>query len=110
MGREKNRQEKPMQPPISIPCGLCLREFPRKKLTKHHCLPKSKGGTTDDIELLCGQCHGMIHATYENNTLARQLASLVELRVAPELQPFLAWVRKQPATSRSKNIRRKRRL
>ena len=39
-------------------CGLCGRGFARSGLTKHHCLPKSRGGTSDDVELICGQCHG----------------------------------------------------
>src|SRR5262245_28700449 len=39
-----------------IPCGLCGRGFPDKGwLTKHHCLPKSKGGTSDDVALICSQ-------------------------------------------------------
>ena len=93
-----------------ILCSLCLRVFERHQLSKHHCLPKSKGGTNDDIELLCGMCHGYVHATYTNNTLARQYATINELRMAPEVQPFLRWVRKQAPTCRTRNARRKRRI
>ena len=52
------------------PCRLCDRPFPPDRLTKHHCKPKSKGGTVDDVELVCSQCHGMVHATFTNATLA----------------------------------------
>jgi hypothetical protein len=93
-----------------IPCGLCGRGFARDRLTKHHCLPRSKGGTMEDVELLCGQCHGMIHATYTNGTLAGAYATLAELRQAPELQPYIRWVRKQPATRRTRNAPRRRKL
>jgi 5-methylcytosine-specific restriction enzyme A len=40
------------------PCCLCGRGFARGQLTKHHCLPKEKGGTQEDVEMLCPQCHG----------------------------------------------------
>ena len=93
-----------------IPCGLCGRSFDRDRLTKHHCLPRSKGGTSEDVELICSQCHSMIHATYTNKTLSAVYATLDELRRAPELAPFIRWVRKQPATRRTRNAPRRRKL
>jgi hypothetical protein len=77
---------------------LCDRIFEPQRLTKHHCLPKSKGGTVADVALICSQCHGMIHATLE------------QLRAAPELAPFLRWVRKQPASRKKRNKPRRRKL
>ncbi|VTR97854.1 HNH endonuclease [Tuwongella immobilis] len=88
-------------------CALCLRVVPERLLTKHHCLPKSKGGTTEHIALLCGMCHSMVHTTFENRTLAREYASVEDLREAAELQPFLKWVRKQPATRKTKHAPRR---
>ncbi len=99
-----------MREPETIPCGLCLRSFTRDRLTKHHCLPKSRGGTHEDVELLCGQCHGMVHATFTNPTLEALYPTLRLLGDAPELEPYLRWVRKQPATRRTKNAPRRRRL
>jgi hypothetical protein len=93
-----------------IECRLCNRLFPRKSLTEHHCRPKEMGGTRTDIEMLCGQCHGMVHATYTNETLAALYPTLGRLRLAPELQPYLKWVRKQPASRRTRNQPRRRRL
>lgn len=93
-----------------LPCGLCGRAFERKALTKHHCLPKSRGGTSEDVELICGQCHSMIHCTYENVTLEKRYATLEELRQAPELQNYIRWVRKQPSTRRTRNAPRRRKL
>src|SRR5262249_15109992 len=74
---------------VSLLCGLCGRPFPREQLTKHHCLPKAKGGTVDHVELLCRPCHGMIHATFTNQTLAALYPSIEQLRTAPELAKFL---------------------
>lgn len=94
----------------TIPCGLCGREFDRSRLTKHHCLPKAKGGTQEHVELLCSQCHSMVHVTYTNTTLAAIYPSIEELRMAPELAGYLRWVRKQPASRKKKNKRRRHRL
>jgi hypothetical protein len=98
-----------MNPP-TVSCRLCHRPFERKGLTKHHCLPRQKGGDVDDVELLCGQCHGMVHATYTNATLAALYPTIDKLRLAPELAPYLKWVRKQPPTRRKANRPRKRRI
>ena len=93
-----------------VPCELCGRPFPDDRLTKHHCKPKSKGGTADDVELICSQCHGMIHATFTNATLAALYPTIEQLRVAPELAAFLKWVRKQPPTRKKRNKSRRRKV
>lgn len=93
-----------------MPCQLCGRSFARAGLTRHHCLPKSEGGTEDHVELICGQCHSMVHATFTNATLAKVYPTVEELRKAPELVAFIKWVRKQPATRRTRNEPRKRKV
>ncbi len=92
------------------PCSLCGRSFTRGQLTKHHCLPKEKGGTQEDVEILCPQCHGMVHATYTNATLAALYPTIAQLRQAPELEKFLRWVRKQPPSRRKRNHPRRRKI
>jgi hypothetical protein len=52
----------------------------------------------------------MIHATYTNATLAGVYATLEELRQAPDLAPFLRWVRKQPPSRRKRNHSRRRKI
>jgi hypothetical protein len=94
----------------TIPCGLCGRPFVRGQLTRHHCLPRAEGGTTEDVELLCPQCHGVVHSTYTNETLAALYPTLARLRHAPELAGFLRWVRKQAPTRRTRNKPRRRKL
>ena len=94
----------------STPCALCGRAFENARLTKHHCLPRQKGGATEHVELICSQCHGMVHATYSNETLAKIYPSIDALRRAPELAGFLIWARKQPATRRTRNKPRRRKL
>jgi hypothetical protein len=96
--------------PLPIPCGLCLRGFDRDGLTKHHLLPKSRGGKEEHVELLCSQCHGMVHATFTNRTLAVGYTTIDELRTCPELAPFIKWVRKQPPGRKKRNKARRRKL
>jgi 5-methylcytosine-specific restriction enzyme A len=96
--------------PEPTPCGLCERPFGPRELTRHHCRPKSRGGTQDDVELICSQCHGMVHATFTNETLAAVYPTLPRLREAPELESYLKWVRKQSPTRRKRNRTRRRRI
>jgi hypothetical protein len=97
--------------PIPIrPCALCERPFPADRLTRHHCKPRAKGGTADDVEMVCSQCHGMVHATFTNNTLAALYQTIEQLRLAPELGPFLRWVRKQSPSRRKKDKERRRKV
>jgi hypothetical protein len=91
-----------------VPCAA--GRYPRAGLTKHHCLPRQKGGTQEDVELICSQCHGMVHATYTNGTLADLYPSIAQLRKAPELASYLRWVRKQPPSRRKRNHERRRRI
>jgi hypothetical protein len=94
----------------TVPCSLCGRPFDRARLTRHHCLPRARGGTAEDVELLCPQCHGMVHTTYTNRTLAALYPTIDRLRRAPEMQAYVRWVRKQPPSRRTRIARRRRRL
>jgi 5-methylcytosine-specific restriction enzyme A len=96
--------------PETQPCALCGRAFELGRLTKHHCLPREKGGTREHVELICRQCHGMVHATYTNETLAAFYPGIDQLRRAPDLVPYLKWVRKQPASRVKRNRTRRRRI
>src|SRR5262245_32995634 len=96
--------------PEQMSCGLCGREFPRRDLTKHHCLPREEGGTADHVALICRQCHGMVHATFTNATLAALYPTIAKLRAAPELAGYVKWARKQPSSRRKRNAPRRRKL
>jgi 5-methylcytosine-specific restriction endonuclease McrA len=93
-----------------IPCAFCGQPFLERELTRHHCKPRSRGGSHHDIALLCRQCHGMVHATYTNQTLSALYPTILKLRDAPELASFLKWVRKQPSSRRKVNKARTRKL
>jgi hypothetical protein len=73
-------------------------------------LPRQKGGTVEHVEMICSQCHGMIHATYTNATLAQLYPTIEQLRAAPELAAFLKWVRKQAPSRKKRYISRRRKI
>lgn len=78
-------------------CQLCQR--PISDLTEHHLIPrqytkrrKLDPGPTVQI---CRPCHKHIHTLFSNHTLARELNTLDKLQSHPQMQSFLAWIRKQ---------------
>ncbi len=77
-------------------CGLCERRVPR--VTSHHLVPKSRGGkeTVD----ACPDCHGMIHAVFENKHLAASLNTVDDLKADSEFASYLKWIKKRPADRR----------
>ena len=76
-------------------CALCERHVPRHLITQHHLTPKQKGGKAEHRTPLCKPCHKQLHATWSNAELARLYDRIDLLREAPQLQPFLKWIRKQ---------------
>lgn len=98
-----------------IPCELCKRVTPL--VTIHHLIPrgthskrvKRKYGdecTTRKV-LLCVACHRQVHYLFSNKELENELNSLELLRVNPDIQKYLKWIRnKDPNFLPSKGIRR----
>ncbi|MFC4427493.1 HNH endonuclease [Deinococcus navajonensis] len=90
-------------PPEPEPrCGLCQRAVP--SLTEHHLIPRSQGRRRGmavaslPTVMLCGPCHKFLHRTFTNAELASEYQDLEALRTHPDVQKFVAWLRKQPAT------------
>lgn len=104
----------PRREPELILCTLCGRQVPRAIITEHHLVPRQKGGTEEHKVPMCRPCHGHIHATYDNHTLAAALNSLDALRRDPAILKFIKFIRKQDAASvfrsdfASRRSRRKR--
>ncbi|WP_066426851.1 HNH endonuclease [Anabaena sp. 4-3] len=83
-------------------CELCERKM--ADLTVHHLVPrqntkrkKQDPGPTVDI---CSACHRQIHALFDNKQLAKEFNTLDKLKQQPQMQKFLAWVRKQDPDKR----------
>ncbi|KKB08308.1 restriction endonuclease [Devosia chinhatensis] len=79
-------------------CPLCERPIPpHAKSSRHHLVPRLKGGTNKGTVRLHQICHSAIHARFSEAELARHLADVEILRADPELAAFIDWVRTKPA-------------
>lgn len=79
------------------PCPLCGRPIPPgARQSRHHLVPKLKGGARGETVRLHQVCHAAIHARYAEAEIARRLADVESLRGDPEIARFLAWVRTKP--------------
>lgn len=95
-------------------CPLCLRPIPKgARASRHHLVPRLKGGTNKGTVLLHQICHSAIHARFSEAELARQLNEIALLRTHPLMADFLAWVAGRPpdfhASTRIKGGGRRRR-
>ncbi len=78
-------------------CPLCDRPIPAEvKQSRHHLVPKLKGGKGGPTVLLHHICHREIHATLTEAELARDYNTITALRAHPRLEKFIRWVRKRP--------------
>lgn len=90
-----------------MPCELCDR--PVLDLTEHHLVPRqyTKRRRLDPgpTAMLCRPCHKQIHTLFDNHTLAQDLNTLDKLSAHPQMQVFLAWVRKQRPDKKIRSFR-----
>ena len=78
-------------------CPLCGRPIPpHAKSSRHHLVPKLKGGAKLETVHLHQLCHSAIHARYSEAELARRLSDVDSLKADPALAAFLAWVGTKP--------------
>ena len=74
-------------------CGRPLIQGP--SVDVHHWVPRSRGGRlADPVHKIC---HRMIHRLFDEAALATAYDTPERLRAHPEMQRFLAWVRRKPA-------------
>ncbi len=84
-------------------CLLCDRPIPPDCESKHHLVPKLKGGKHGPIAILHEICHGKIHSVFTEAELARSYCSVELLLEHEEIEKFVKWVRKRPPEYRSSN-------
>jgi len=78
-------------------CLLCGRPIPAGvPQSRHHLVPRLRGGKGSETVLLHQICHKEIHATLTETELARAYSSAEALRGHPHLAKFAAWVAKRP--------------
>ncbi|MDX2099266.1 MAG: HNH endonuclease [Leptolyngbyaceae cyanobacterium bins.59] len=78
-------------------CELCDRAV--EDLTLHHLVPrqktKRKNQDPSPTITICSACHRQIHSLFNNTRLANELDSPEKLKAEPQMERFIAWVRKQ---------------
>lgn len=92
-------------------CPLCHRPIPPDvPQSRHHLIPRLKGGKGGETVLLHQICHKEIHASLTEAELARDYNTPEALRAHPRLAGFIRWVATRPPgfTSRSTGNRRGR--
>lgn len=78
-------------------CPLCLRPIPSGvPQSRHHLVPRLKGGKGGQTVLMHAICHREVHAAISETDLAREYATPEALRAHPRLARFAAWVAKRP--------------
>lgn len=101
MGRRARRQAeidrfRTLQVDRESRCVLCLHEYSPAELTRHHVVPKCRGGT--DTVPLCRPCHRQVHALFTERELEREYGTVELLESAEALQPFLRFIRRRKPT------------
>ncbi|RFP90870.1 HNH endonuclease [Rhodobacteraceae bacterium 63075] len=90
-------------------CPLCGRPIPPDvPQSRHHLVPRLRGGKGGETVLLHQICHNEIHATLSETELAREFNTPDALRAHPRLAKFLRWVAKRPPGFRSKTPGKRR--
>lgn len=84
-------------------CPLCRRPIPRGvPQSRHHLVPKLKGGKGGETVLLHAICHAEIHASLTEAELAASYCTVEALRGHPRIARFVDWVAKRPPAFRSR--------
>ena len=91
-------------------CVLCGRELGTSETTsKHHLIPKSKGGRYSETILIHNICHQKIHSVFTEKELQQQYNTVEALKKHEAIQKFIKWVSKKNPDFYQSNKRMKSR-
>lgn len=95
---------------MSLLCPLCNRELPKSEESKHHLIPKMKGGARGPILIIHRICHQKIHSTITEAQCASVYNTIEALRDHEDIKIFIQWVANKPPNyyNSSKNSNKKR--
>ena len=89
-------------------CPICGRVLGERHISKHHLIPKSRGGTHGPTVDLHHICHQKIHSLFTEKELAENYSTVEKIRAHEDVQKFVKWVRKKAPEFYQRNRRKKR--
>lgn len=99
-------EELPQQQDETI-CPLCNRLL-GGKVSRHHLIPKSRGGKFEDTVMLHQVCHSKIHDVFTERQLQRDYDTIAKLRAHDEIAKFVEWLSKKPPEFYTRGKKKKR--
>lgn len=84
-------------------CPLCGRPIPPELESRHHLVPRLKGGSRGPCATLHSACHSKIHAVLTESELARNYNTVETLREHPEIARFIRWISRRPPGLKVRN-------
>ncbi len=97
-----------MEENICVICGRKLGD--ETTISKHHLIPKSKGGKNTPTILIHNICHQKIHSVFTEKALKDEYNTVEKLITHEEMEKFIKWVSKKDINfyDRNKTMNRKR--
>ena len=90
-------------------CVICHRELgDENTISKHHLIPKSKGGRDLETILIHNICHQKIHSMFTEEELRATYHTVEKLREHEGMSKFIKWVATKDPNFYQYNKRRKR--
>lgn len=82
-------------------CPICSRELGTIKVSKHHLVPKSRGGK--ETEMMHDICHNKIHSLWTNKELDDHYNTAERILENEDMRTFVSWVSKKSPDFYSSN-------
>jgi len=84
-------------------CPICKRILGEINISKHHLIPKSRGGKGSELIAIHNICHQKIHATFTEKELKRTYNTVEKLIANESIAKFVKWVAKKNPSFYQKN-------
>jgi len=97
-----------MNESFNLLCKICDRTLGDINISKHHLIPKSKGGKKSETILIHNICHQKIHSVFTEKELQKDYYTVESLRKNEEIIKFIKWVSKKDISFYQSNKRLKR--
>ena len=89
-------------------CSICSRPLGKENISKHHLIPKSRGGKDSELIEIHNICHQKIHSVFTLKELRDDFNTVEKLVENEEIAKFIKWVSKKAPEFYQRNARMKR--